>query len=68
MYGVREFPDWRAWAAAIEAELDRRGAKYAKIRWERSGKPGHGTQGEPAAGLVERDGGAFDGRFAPRRS
>jgi hypothetical protein len=33
MYGVRELPDWRVWSDALEAELDRRGIKFAKIDW-----------------------------------
>lgn len=33
VYGVREFPDWKAWASAIEAELDKRGVKYTKVQW-----------------------------------
>jgi hypothetical protein len=32
-YGVRELPDWRRWADSLEHELDRRNAKYIKIRW-----------------------------------
>lgn len=33
MYGVRDFSDWRVMAEEIEAELDSRKVKYAKIRW-----------------------------------
>lgn len=33
LYGVRHYPDWRRWANAIEAELDKRNVKYTKVAW-----------------------------------
>ena len=33
VYGVREFPDWRAMADEMEAELDIRGAQHSKVPW-----------------------------------
>ncbi|MFO0812525.1 MAG: hypothetical protein U0796_04870 [Gemmatales bacterium] len=32
-YGVRDFADWRPWTDALEAELDNRKVKYAKVAW-----------------------------------
>lgn len=32
-YGVRDYADWRSWSDALEAELDKRNAKYAKVSW-----------------------------------
>ena len=32
-YGVRQYPDWREQADAIEAELDSRSVSYQKIVW-----------------------------------
>jgi len=31
--GVREYPDWRQHANALEAELDSRGVNYMKLFW-----------------------------------
>lgn len=33
IFYVREFPDWRDYAGKFEKELDKRGAKYTKIKW-----------------------------------
>ena len=33
IYCVRDFPDWRAWSDLLEAELDKRAVKYAKVGW-----------------------------------
>lgn len=32
-YGVREFPGWREWATALEAELDRRNEPFSRLQW-----------------------------------
>jgi hypothetical protein len=33
LYGVRDFPDWKQQADAMEAELDARGEAYSKVPW-----------------------------------
>ncbi len=33
IHEAREEPDWRRWSDRIEAELDKRNAKYEKIEW-----------------------------------
>ncbi len=30
-FGVREYPDWRRWAAALETELARRGVPFTPV-------------------------------------
>lgn len=32
-FGVREFADWRVMGDELEAELDKRGDEYDKLRW-----------------------------------
>lgn len=33
IYGVREYPDWKAQSDEMETELDRRGISYDKVPW-----------------------------------
>ncbi|WP_372988289.1 hypothetical protein [Marinobacter sp.] len=33
VYGVREYNDWRAWADALEEEMDKRGVTHNKVPW-----------------------------------
>ena len=32
-YGVRDFPDWRTWSDALEAELTVRNVPFSKVPW-----------------------------------
>lgn len=32
-FGVREYPDWRRWAVALEAELENRGVLFTPVPW-----------------------------------
>lgn len=32
-YEVRGFPDWHEWSDKLEAELDKRKVRYAKVAW-----------------------------------
>ncbi|MGA2398862.1 MAG: hypothetical protein ABSG30_12465 [Steroidobacteraceae bacterium] len=32
-YGVRQFPDWRQWSDALEAELQKRKIPFSKVKW-----------------------------------
>lgn len=32
-FGVRDTPDWRRWADALEAELSSRGLTFSQINW-----------------------------------
>ena len=32
-YGVREYPDWRQWSDALEAELVSRGEPFEPMNW-----------------------------------
>jgi hypothetical protein len=50
VYGVRDLPDWHVWSNALEAELDGRGARYAKIRWSPRPDPRGLKEREPPPG------------------